>query len=100
MIGRAQVAESMGFEVYEPGGGTQGPEKLRLARHGEKTWRQGTDGGGNAMRLRAFREFGIREFAMRELFASGIPDIPMCDELLLLWVSPPGYSMAHTTTSL
>jgi hypothetical protein len=53
-----------------------------------------------AMRLRVFREFGIREFAMRELFASGIPDIPMCDELLLLWVSPPGYSMAHTTTSL
>jgi hypothetical protein len=36
------------------------------------------------MRLWAFREFGIREFAMRELFASGIPDIPMCDELLLL----------------
>jgi hypothetical protein len=73
-----------GFEVYEPGGGTQGPKKLRLARHGEKTWWQGTDGGGNAMSLRAFREFGIHEFAMRELFASKIPDIPMCDELLLL----------------
>jgi hypothetical protein len=36
------------------------------------------------MRLRAFWEFMIREFAMRELFASGILDIPMCDELLLL----------------
>jgi hypothetical protein len=53
-----------------------------------------------AMRLRVFWEFGIREFEMRELLASGIPDIPMCDELLLLWVSPSGYSMAHTTTSL
>jgi hypothetical protein len=53
-----------------------------------------------AMKLRSFREFGIREFVMRELFTYGIPDIPMCDELLLLWVSPPNYSMAHTTSSL
>jgi hypothetical protein len=29
-----------------------------------------------------FRGFGIREFGVREFFVSGIPDIPMCDELL------------------
>jgi hypothetical protein len=30
-----------------------------------------------------FRGFGIREFGMHELLASGNPDIPMCDEFLL-----------------
>jgi hypothetical protein len=30
-IGQMQVEEFMGFEVYEPGGGTQGPGKLWLA---------------------------------------------------------------------
>jgi hypothetical protein len=31
MIRRMHVATFMGFEVYESGGGTQGPEKLWMA---------------------------------------------------------------------
>jgi hypothetical protein len=40
-----------------------------------------------------FWGFGIREFEMRELLASGISDIPMGDELLLLGTSP--YQLEH-----
>jgi hypothetical protein len=35
-----------------------------------------------------FRGFGVHEFKMHKLLASGISDIPMCDELLLLGASP------------
>jgi hypothetical protein len=31
---------------------------------------------------------GFASFEVREFLASGIPDIPMCDELLLLGASP------------
>jgi hypothetical protein len=34
------------------------------------------------MNVSGSRGFGIREFGVREFFVSGIPDIPMCDELL------------------
>jgi hypothetical protein len=34
------------------------------------------------MNVSGFRGFRIREFGVRKLFVSGIPDIPMCDELL------------------
>ena len=40
------------------------------------------------MRLRDFWEFEIREFAVREFLAPGLSDIPMCNELLLLGISP------------
>jgi hypothetical protein len=35
-----------------------------------------------------FRGFGIREFEEHEFLASGIPDISICDELLLPRNSP------------
>jgi hypothetical protein len=34
------------------------------------------------MNVSGSRGFRIREFGVREFFVSGIPDIPMCDELL------------------
>jgi hypothetical protein len=40
------------------------------------------------MNVSRFREFGIHEFGVREFLASGIPDIPMCDELPFLGASP------------
>ena len=45
------------------------------------------------MRLRGFGVLGFREFEMREFLASGIFDISMCDELLLLGASP--YRLKH-----
>jgi hypothetical protein len=52
---------------------------------------------GHVMRFRFFRGFGIREFEMRELLASWISDIPMCDELLLLGASPYRLNIVHMT---
>jgi hypothetical protein len=99
MIGRIQVAESMGFEVYEPGGGTRGLKNCGWHDTGRRRGGKG-QWWMYAMRLWVFWEIEIREFVMRKLFTSRILDITMYDELLLLWVSPPGYFMAHTTTSL
>jgi hypothetical protein len=42
--------------------------------------------------------FGIREFEVREFLASGIPDIPICDELLLPGISP--YRLDHSPYDL
>jgi hypothetical protein len=41
---------------------------------------------------------GIREFEVREFLASGIPDIPICDELLLPGISP--YRLDHSPYDL
>jgi hypothetical protein len=43
---------------------------------------------GHVMRFQVFWGFGIQMFEMRELLASWISDILMCDELLLLGASP------------
>jgi hypothetical protein len=40
------------------------------------------------MSVSGFWGFGIREFDMHELLASGISDISICDELPLLGASP------------
>jgi hypothetical protein len=34
------------------------------------------------MNVSGFQGFGIHEFGVHEFLVSGIPDIPMCDELL------------------
>jgi hypothetical protein len=49
---------------------------------------------------RGFRISGIeiREFEVREFLAYGIPDIPICDELLLLGISP--YQLDHSPYDL
>jgi hypothetical protein len=76
-IGQMQVAEFMGFEVYEPGGGTQGPGKTVVGMT------RGYDVAARDRYVMRFRGFGgIRDSRCRGAHVPGTPDPPICDELL------------------
>ena len=73
-------------------------KKMQMSWYGKRTWRQGVGKWRSVMNVSGFWEFGIREFGVHEFLASGNPDIPICDELLLSGIGP--YRLVHSPYDL